>query len=220
MKHIFHLLQNLLWKKGYVCMKSMPRLGRPRSIDVHHKDHVRFSSLELIANEIYIRGLAGNVAELGVAQGEFAKRINKAFPDRKLYLFDTFEGFDERDAKVDRQKGYSRADGVFPTSVDLVLKKMEYPEQCIIKKGWFPESAVGVEDKFAFVSLDVDLYSAISSGLEFFYQRLVEGGYIFVHDFNNKNYQGVKPAVREFCSKQGIGYFPLTDESGSVVITK
>lgn len=220
MKYVFHQFQNFLWRKGYVCMKSMPKLGRPRSIDVHHKDHVRDSSLELIAHEICTRGLVGNVAELGVFRGDFAKLINKVFPDRKLYLFDTFEGFDERDAKVDQQKGYSLADNVFPTSTDLVLKKMEFPEQCIIKKGWFPESAVGVEDKFVFVSVDVDLYQPMISGLKFFSQRLVEGGYMFVHDFNNKNFQGVKPAVRKYCSKQGIGYFPLSDESGSVVISK
>jgi len=220
MSSIFHSIQNVLWTNGYVCVKSMPKLGRSRLIDVHHKDHVRLSSLELVADEIYTRGLAGNVAEVGVFQGDFAQQVNRLFPDRKLYLFDTFEGFDERDSQVDRQNGYSRADGRFPTSVELVLNKMAHPTQCIIKKGWFPESAAGVEDQFVFVSLDVDLYQAISSGLEFFYPRLVRNGFIFVHDFNNTNYRGVKPAVREFCSRQGIGYFPLTDESGSAVIIK
>lgn len=39
--------------------------------------------------------LNGCVAEAGVFQGNFAKVINANFPDRKLYLFDTFEGFDK-----------------------------------------------------------------------------------------------------------------------------
>ena len=38
-----------------------------------------------------------SVAEGGVFRGDFAKYINKVFPDSKLYLFDTFEGFDSRD---------------------------------------------------------------------------------------------------------------------------
>ena len=126
MSSIFHSIQNVLWTNGYVCVKSMPKFGRSRLIDVHHKDHVRLSSLELIADEIYTRGLAGNVAELGVFQGDFAQQVNRVFPDRKLYLFDTFEGFDERDSQVDRQKGYSRADGPFPTCVELVY----FPTKC------------------------------------------------------------------------------------------
>ena len=32
------------------------------------------------------------------------------FPDRKLFLFDTFEGFDERDIIIDKANSYS--DGV------------------------------------------------------------------------------------------------------------
>lgn len=36
------------------------------------------------------------VAEGGVFQGMFAAEINRYFPKNKLYLFDTFEGFDKR----------------------------------------------------------------------------------------------------------------------------
>jgi hypothetical protein len=60
-------------------------------------DYVRYSSLELVAREIYENKISGNVAELGVYQGGFAQYINQIFPDRKLYLFDTFEGFNESD---------------------------------------------------------------------------------------------------------------------------
>ncbi|MDR3334041.1 MAG: TylF/MycF family methyltransferase [Treponema sp.] len=59
-------------------------------------DHVRHSSLRLITEEIRERNIEGAVAELGVFKGDFAKRLNIAFPDRKLYLFDTFDGFDEQ----------------------------------------------------------------------------------------------------------------------------
>jgi O-methyltransferase len=51
------------------------------------------SSLELVAHEIYENNVIGEVAELGVYRGDFASIINALFPDRKLYLFDTFRGF-------------------------------------------------------------------------------------------------------------------------------
>jgi O-methyltransferase len=76
------------------------------------------------------------------------------------------------------------------TSVDLVMKKMAHPAKVRIVQGYFPESLQDLDDTFAFVSLDVDLYQPISAGLEWFYDRLSRGGYIFVHDYNNRRYRG------------------------------
>ena len=33
--------------------------------------------------------------------------INRFFPDRKLYLFDTFEGFNEKDNGTERTENFS-----------------------------------------------------------------------------------------------------------------
>lgn len=41
---------------------------------------------------------------------------------------------------------------------NYVMKKMITPNNVKILKGYFPESAVGVNDKFVFVNLDMDLY--------------------------------------------------------------
>jgi len=48
----------------------------------------------------------------------------------------------------------------------------------------------------------------------------VRGGFIFVHDYNNKRYQGVKQAAREFIAKHQVAAFPLPDFCGSLIITK
>ena len=184
----------------------------------------REATVELMAREIYRYGIEGAVAELGVNTGLFAKVINHCFHDRKLYLFDTFEGFDERDAQVDRANNFSPATQEFSTSVEIVLNNMEHPENCVICKGWFPETTKGIDDKFCFVNLDADLYQPMKAGLEFFYPRLVHGGVIMLHDFSNANpkfdYKGVRQAVKEFCDKNNIGYMCLSDSGGSAVIVK
>ena len=115
------------------------------------------------------------VAEGGVFQGDFAKVINECFPDSTIYLFDTFDGFDAQDVDVDKTRGYSdtHAGRFNDTSVDLVMSKLPHPEKAIIRKGFFPETAKGLEDqKFFFVNLDFDLYQPILEGLRFFYPRL------------------------------------------------
>ena len=193
-------------------------------IDHRHKlanYEPRSATLELMAREILRYDIEGSCAELGVYRGDFARLINHYLPDRKLYLFDTFEGFDKRDAEADRAGNFSKGDEDFSrTSEELVLSKMEHRENCIVRKGWFPETAEGVDDKFCFVSLDADLYQPILAGLEFFYPRLVHGGVIMIHDFNNISYSGVRQAVKEFCDKNDVGYMCLYDVCGSAVIVK
>jgi O-methyltransferase len=216
-------IQKTLMSRGLVLSMTMRYLGRPRRIHMsrHAGDYVRNSSLELIAHEIVANKVSGCVAELGVYRGDFAKIINEAFPDRTLYLFDTFQGFDRGDIAVDRARDYSSGSQDFSgTSIDMILKKMSHPEKCVIKRGYFPESAAGVDQLFAFVSIDADLFKPIYDGLQFFYPRLVKGGFIFVHDYNNSEYKGSRTAVRQFCAEQNIPFVPLTDTCGSAVIAK
>jgi O-methyltransferase len=200
----------------------MPFLGRARSFDVlDASDYIRASSLELVAHEVNTRKVPGAIAELGVFRGDFAEKISKAFPDRTFYLFDTFEGFTAKDVEVDREHGFSTADQSFTeTSVQLVMQRIESPDRCIVRSGWFPESAASIDDQFAFVSLDADLYQPTYEGLRFFYPRLARGGYIFCHDYNNKNYLGVREALRKFCAEEGTSFFPLSDENGTAVVSK
>ena len=162
------------------------------------------------------RNVQGNMAELGVYRGEFAKLLNRYFPEKKLYLFDTFQGFDATRDKVDACDVNNFKD----TSIEVVLSKMVAPEKCVIRKGYFPDTVHGLEDQFCLVSLDADLYNPILAGLEYFYPRLAKGGYIFVHDFGSYHYTGVKQAVYEYCEREGAAIIPILDRNSSVIISK
>jgi O-methyltransferase len=215
------LLGKWLFKNHVFVSDSLEYLNRERVIDRNYFDYIRLATLELVSYEIRKKGIKGNTAELGVYKGKFAKYINQYFPDRKLYLLDTFEGFDQRDIEEEKSQNFSRGEQDFSdTSLESVLLKMPFPENCIPVKGFFPESARGLEDLFVFVSLDADLFEPLYQGLVFFYPRLVPGGYIFVHDFNNDAYKGARQAVEKFCSEQKINFLPIPDLGGSVIIVK
>lgn len=189
----------------------------PSKINTRYVDiptYARIECLKSVAKLTEQESIAGSVAELGVFRGEFAKEINRVFPDRKLYLFDTFEGFDERDTDTEVSKNYADVDkkGYFSnTSEEYVLSQMKYPEMCMIRKGFFPETVEDIEDSFCFVNLDADLYAPTISGLRWFYPRMERGGVILVHDFFSRVFHGIKDAVREFCEDEKIAFFPIGD---------
>jgi hypothetical protein len=180
---------------------------------VRYPAQSRIVFLERLAWMFYERGISGCVAECGVFMGEFAREINRLFPKYKLYLFDTFAGFDERDIVLEQEKQYSELGaGHFNiTSEEIVLSKLQYPDKCIIKKGYFPETTAGVDETFCFVNLDFDLYQPTLSGLEYFAPRMVSGGVILIHDYFAVGFKGVKAAVKEFESKTNKKPIPIGD---------
>lgn len=161
------------------------------------------------------KNLDGAVAELGVYRGEFAKEINKVFPDKKMYMFDTFEGFETDDILYEKQMNLSsHSEGHFGnTSIELVMEKMQTPENCVIRKGYFPDSLdeQDFSETFCFVSIDCDLYLPAIKGLEFFYPRLEKGGLICIHDYFADTFLGIKKAVDEFCDNNNVSIMPVGD---------
>lgn len=167
-------------------------------------------------------GVEGKIAELGVYQGEFAGLLNRLFPDRTLYLFDTFEGFDVRDVAVEINEGYSGAkpSQFEETSVEMVLQQLPHKGKAVIRKGFFPETAKGIEGPFALVSLDADLYAPTLAGLEFFIPKMAKGGVIILHDYHNTRFSGVNMAIEDYEKKYDrLNLIPLCDLHGSAILS-
>lgn len=181
---------------------------------------IRLATIRLLAKEIIEKGVEGCIAELGVYKGYIAKELNILFKDRKLYLFDTFTGFHENDVEYENELFRSNIkNGKFnDTSIEYVKSIMQYPENIIFCKGYFPDTAKNTEEKFAFVSLDADLYLPTYEGLKFFYPRLSKGGCILLHDYNSTQFRGVKKAVSDYAKDNEINIIPLCDLHGSAVI--
>lgn len=197
--------------------------------DINSRDYNRFFTLELCAKEIRDKNVLGNVAELGVFKGDFSKLLNKVFNDKKLYLFDTCSSFDKFNVEFEKLNGIIEENVLNEiienhksTDIDMVLEKLQDKDKVIVKQGDLQESLENSEERFCFVSLDVKLYKATLEGLNYFYNRLSPGGYIFVRDYNSKLYKGVSAAVNDF--EKIIGHkllkFPLCDLGGTLVITK
>lgn len=222
---IMPFIRSVLKRKQRAIVTTMPYLDRERKIDVfenqYTNEYIRLSTLELLGHEIITKKLGGEMAELGVYKGQFAAKMNQMLPDKKLYLFDTFQGFDSKQEETDRKThGLSFSRDFSDTSIKYVLSQMPYPSNCIIKKGVFPESINGLEDEFCLVSLDADLFEPIYNGLCWFWPRLKSGGFILVHDYNNSLFPGAKSAVSQFAQEYHVPFVPITDQYGTAIFAK
>lgn len=183
----------------------------------------RSATMRLLAEQIERGGIPGDVAELGVYRGDFAALISAAFPRRRIHLFDTFEGFPETDVEAERLCGFSgAAAGDFSdTGVELVRGHLPSPDLAVFHCGRFPETFAPCEGvRFAFVSVDADLYAPTAAALPLFWERLSPGGAMMVHDANGTQFTGVGRAVEEFCAPRRILPMPVCDLHGSVVLRK
>lgn len=200
--------------------------GRYRDL-LYVRDYFRYRTFEMVAKEILEQNVPGEAAELGVFEGTFAAMINETFKEKKLYLFDTFEGFDKDEAEKEIANGHCD-EGFIEVhknpSEERLRHNMPAFGRCRICKGYFPDcvSQEAKTEKYAFVSLDVDFEESTYQGLVFFYPRLSEGGVIFLHDYHALHLEGVKKAVERFEHnfKCRLKKVPLADRAGTLVIVK
>ncbi|HEY4490290.1 MAG TPA: TylF/MycF/NovP-related O-methyltransferase [Candidatus Paceibacterota bacterium] len=137
--------------------------------------------------------IVGDIAEVGVYKGGSAKLIREA-TEKKIYLFDTFEGLPETSSK-DNQKKWQK--GELYASLESVEAYLGKYQNIYFYKGLFPSTSGPVKDKkFSFIHLDVDLYESTLSCLEFFYPRMSNGGIIISHNY--QDLIGVRRAFDEF----------------------
>lgn len=178
-------------------------------------DYVRLATLELLCRRL--EGVPGAAAELGVYKGFFARCINQLLPERRLYLFDSFEGFSEDACAAESFQAAHRN-----TAAEKVFAIMPHPEMVRIKPGFFPASLDGLEERFCLVSLDVDFAQTTLEGLRYFWPRLNRGGYLLLHDWSSPKLPGVAEALWAYEAETGetIPGIPLCDVGGTLVLCK
>ena len=215
---VFKIYKPHLWEEA-IKQNRIP--NDLKKLERAYPDKIRLYNLWFQINRINRENIQGDMAELGVHKGETALLLYKMSNNQKLHLFDTFEGFSENDLQHENKQGGQYTTNEFSdTDVETVKKRFNGDSRVIIQKGYFPDTAKGLEQtQFSFVHLDADLYMPTLEGLKFFYPRLANGGVIVIHDYNHI-WSGVKKAVDEFMPTIPETLIELPDWKGSVMIVK
>ena len=183
-------------------------------------DMPRYYFLSLVCDQFMKERVTGDIAELGVFRGNtafiWAALARQA--NRTAYLFDTFSGFSKDDLTgIDADKGPGFGD----TSLEAV-RALVGEDNVRYVQGHFPgtTSQLSADATFGLVHIDCDLYAPFQAALEYFYPRLVTGGFLIMHDYASLNWDGAEKAVDEFFADKPEKVIPIPDKSGTVVIRK
>lgn len=164
--------------------------------------------------------IEGSLAELGVYRGTTAKILHTLLPQRRLYLFDTFAGFDARD--LPHEKSRASSPQFTDTSLDAVARFLGDSPLIRLCPGYFPATGAQVPDgeRFALVHLDADLFKPTWDALCFFYPRMASGGFMILHDYSSTAWPGIADAVDRFFADKPESIVLVPDRSGTALVRK
>jgi len=157
-----------------------------------------------------VQPLEGAIAEVGAFEGGNAlcalqylaanRQLSKDF-----YIMDSFEGFlevGEFDPATSKRGDYAT-----DYAYEFIKTDFSFFENVHLIKGFVPETFNRIkEDMFSLVFYDCDLYQPAIDTYSFFWERLVPGGFLLIHDYETEpgGFVGVKKATKEFFMDKNV----------------
>jgi len=204
----------------------------------------RIYDLNRLVNETIELAVEGDFVECGVYRGGLsALMLDKILSnqiDKKLWIYDTFQGMSEP-TEVDISTKNENAVDAFNTlkneitgyadwckaTINIVestlnLVSSDYKNYCHLIQGKVEDTLQIIDNlpkRISLMRLDTDWYESTKIELETFYNMLSAGGIIIIDDY--RYWQGQKLAVDEFFDKIEKGSYDFRDgDDGSLIIKK
>lgn len=175
----------------------------------------RLQAMEDALRYLDANSISGDVVECGVWKGGHIILARLASPQRKCWLYDTFEGM-TRPTEVDMKRdGFSALkkyeEHVVKNKNKWAASSLDEVVQNLRDTGTFDQyltkfvigdvrhtltDANNIPEEISLLRLDTDWYESTHIEMRQLYPRLVSGGILIVDDYNH--WMGAKKAVDEY----------------------
>jgi len=182
----------------------------------------RLYNVHMLSRLIEENSMKGAFVECGVWKGGcvaiMAHVAKKAGSNRKIWLFDSFEGLPEPTKKdgIEAKIFASKKDSgklksikkvvASISDVNEILSKLKIDRKnIVIRKGWFQDTLPKAKKDIGAISilrLDADWYESTKICLEKLYGLIIPKGYIIIDDYYS--WGGCRKAVDEFIAKNNL----------------
>jgi predicted O-methyltransferase YrrM len=170
----------------------------------------RLGNLERAVRTVVRERIPGDVIECGTCEGGSAALmalwLRRLQSDRKVHVFDTFEGLPPattNDPDFDRAIRYTGACRGELQQVRGLFEQLGVADRAVFIKGLFQDTFPTYEfPPLAVLHLDADWYDSTMVCLEHLWDRVSPGGIIQIDDYGA--WQGCRKAVDEFFAARKI----------------
>jgi len=175
---------------------------------VHYESHLAFDNkIERFLEEFdKVSDIEGDIIECGSARCGtsviMANYIRKKGINKKIYAYDSFQGFDKEEHKSDLTT--SSSDAFTTLSYEYVTKKINklgFSDIVIPVKGFFEETLPKLQSKFCFALIDCDLEKSLIFSAEHVWRHLSKNGIILFDDYTSELYPSAHKGIEFFVNK-------------------
>lgn len=246
-------VKNYLYRHGYTIIKNfnsnfvpieffdedLDLINDVRANDLSMTSTLNLYSTVLACKYIIQNEIEGDFVECGVFRGGHsiiaAELFRRYKVEKKVYLFDTFQGMtkpSEFDIKTTtREPAIHKYNATYDqkfshwayASLDEVkgnFKKRQINKNVIFIQGDVIETLqnkLNYPQAICFLRLDTDWYDSTKKELEVLYPHLVQGGILVIDDYGS--WEGVRKAVDEyFYNNKAKPYFSLIDSAARISV--
>jgi hypothetical protein len=169
---------------------------------------------------LYLLPKGGEVAEIGVAQGEFSQEILARTSPKRLHLIDPWEHQERADYQRDGNNvGDDEQEARF-RKVETMFAAERSRGEVEVHRAYSQDAAA----RFADAQLDwlyidgLHSYEGVTADLQGYKRKVKAGGLILGHDYTNHVRAqgmdfGVVEAVNDFVRDEGYAFLALTSET-------
>ncbi len=203
------IVKRIFAARGYEVLRSSAEL---QGLKMTNNRIARFLYFKRVFD--MARDIDGDIVECGVGKGEsllmFAFLVKDEMKGRKLWGFDSFEGFPEptvQDKSIRNLKkgdyGNTSINDILNLFIKSGLDKEFVRSQVTLVKGLLNESLVKYTGtSIALLHLDVDLYDSYLTALKELYPKVVRGGVVLFDEYmatdEHLHFPGAQKAINEY----------------------
>jgi O-methyltransferase len=145
----------------------------------------------------------GDFVECGSYNG-FSAKILAANCKQTLHLFDSWQGISKL-SEFDN-KYYETQKWI--CNLEDIQNNLSGFDNIKYYKGWYPDKFGEVDKEISLLHIDASIYHSTKLSLEYFWPKLIKGGYLIVN-FHEDYSTGAKKAVLEKFDESQLEVYPL-----------
>lgn len=164
----------------------------------------RWHTIDIVAPLVRLLPPEADVLEAGCWRGGMGVHLARTFPDRTVWLLDSFQGVQPPEDRPFPYAATTHPGGTHLATLadcELTLRQFQV-RNAVIVPGWFSETLPLFEHRpLALLRFDGDSYSAIREVLGALYANVVPGGVVIVDD---TSIEECRAGLWDFCDEAGI----------------